>query len=653
MACEKVLKVNNDNLEAAIGDLLALTALKDEESQDVPNSSLGYPPPSTSNSSNNLLMRSKKLSSSGNSQPMSSSGQSSIPGNISPPSTKPVSSTSVTGVDPLYQQKTITGTTGGSGVASLPSQQPQQSLQNHLQPLHWQQPQQQQQQPRAVPNTTTTTTTQNNYAGLDLPNLQQVLTQQVNQFQYMKQQLVMQLSQLRSSNLSSTQLQKQQFLTTNLNQVNTKINLVNQQLQVINQLLAQQKSSSHTNTVYEKDGKEVSGINNVVVTSGGDGAHDLPSNSTTTVTSEVDSQSLNYGVQNLSLASTPTSITQTSARTLSRLQQIISGNQQQTEMPSVSMDVKDDTEIKPFSETPTVTTSFPVGKTGDNTFLATSSQDMITSSTTTRPVSSSTFASSSRFNAVRSVDDIPEFKPGVPWHPHTQSNQSQVYTKSSSVSTPTTPHDFGGLYSNQSIHSDNNSKEFYSSQSSFGRATGGFNSQYGHQNNVQYEHSHHFNNPPHFSNAPIGGGSAYPFNRSSSYSGPSNYGTPAQGGGPNYKLYGSQPKPLPSHLPGGGGGGGTGAFPPGRHRPRMQNQHSFSGFPISGGSSSYSSIGRSYNRDNFRSQQPQFTGNNKGFEQPQQQQHQKWNFDGNPWGMPTTSGNKTTDVFIAIYSMNM
>ena len=621
MACEKALKVNNDNLEAAIGDLLALTALKDEESQDVPNSSLGYHPPSTSNSTNNLLMRSKKLSSSGNSLPMSSSGQSTIPGNISPPSTKPVSSTSVTGVDPLYQQKTITGTTGGSGVASLPSQQPQQ-----------------QQQPRTLPNTTSTTA-QNNYAGLDLPNLQQVLTQQVTQFQYMKQQLVVQLSQLRSSNLSSAQLQKQQqFLTTNLNQVNTKINLVNQQLQVISRLLAQQKSSSHINTVYEKDGKEVSGINSVVVTSGGGGAHDLPSNSTTTVTSELDSQSLNYGVQNLSLASTPTSITQTSARTLSRLQQIISGSQQQTETPSLSMDVKDDMEMKPFSEIPTVTTSLPiVGKTGDNTFLATSSQDTITSSTTTRPVSSSTFASSSRFNAVRSVDDIPEFKPGVPWHPHTQSNQSQVYTKSSSVSTPTTPHDFGGLYSNQSTHSDNNSKEFYSSQSSFGRPTGGFNSQYGHQNNVQYEHSQHFNNPPHFSNAPIGGGSAYLFNRSSSYSGPNNYGTPAQGGGPNYKLYGSQPKTPPSHLP--GGGGGTGAFPPGRHRLRLQNQHSFSGFPISGGSSSYGSIGRSYNRDNFRNQQPQFTGNNKGFEQTQQQQHHKWNFDGNPWGMPTTSGN--------------
>ena len=637
MACEKALKVNNDNVEAAIGDLLALTALKDEESQDVPNSSLGYNPPSTSNNTANLLIRSKKLSSSGNSLPMSSSGQSSITGNISPPSTKPASSTSVTGVDPLYQQKPITGTTGGSGVASLPSQQPQQSLQNHLQSLNWQQPQQQQQQQRALPNTTSTTA-QNNYAGLDLPNLQQVLTQQVNQFQYMKQQLVIQLSKLRSSSLSSAQLQnQQQFFTTNLNQVNTKINLVNQQLQVIKQLLAQQKSSSHTNIVYEKDGKEVGGVNSVVVTSG-DGAHDLPSNSTTTVTSEVDSQSLSYGVQNLSLAPTPTSITQTSARTLSRLQQIISGSQQQTEMPSLSMEVKDETEMKPFSETSTMTTSLPiVGKTGDNTFLATSSQDMIISSTTTRPVSSSTFASSSRFNAVRSVDDIPEFKPGVPWHPHTQSNQSQVYTKSSSVSTPTTPHDFGGLYSNQSTHSDNNSKEFYSSQSSFGRPTGGFNSQYGHQNNVQYELSQHFNNPPHFSNAPIGGGSGYPFNRSSSYSGTNNYATPAQGGGHNYKLYGSQPKPPPPHLP---GGGGTGVFPPGRHRIRLQNQHSFSGFPISSGSSSYGSIGRSYNRDNFRSQQPQFTGNNKGFEQPQQQ-HQKWNFDGNPWGMPTTSGNKT------------
>ena len=523
--------MNNDNLEATVGDLLALSALKDEDHHDT--TSFNYLPLTTSSSS--LCV-----------QKQPSFPSTSPSGHVTPPLSLPITSSVNIKENTYLSTPSSTGTPNGTGPQVYQGQQ-------------WQQ-----QQHRVSPNSPAT--------GLNLPNLQHELTLQLNQCQLLKQRLTMQMKS--NSTLPSPQFQKQQqFLTANLNQVNNKIIAINKQMMAVNQLMQQQKQPM---VMDEKDGKETRSDNYT------NGIGDM--------------QSINYSVQSMSLSSS--AISQTSARTLSRLQQIIN-QQQQTDL--ISPSVEHSEKLEP---------ELPTGNQSNNDELFVISTATNTGLQQDVSMPSSSVVSSTRFSTGRSVDDIPEFKPGVPWNPHPNSSQTQTYTNSSSITTPTTPNDFGSLYSDNTGNND-----LYSPQG-YGRGPG-LNLPYGSSHHQPYDAPQPYSNVPQnrFSNPSVGGSmtGAAPYtsyNRVTSYSGPFNggYNGTVGAGSPGYKNYVTQQKPL---------GGG---FPPGRsYRPKLQQQYSFPGF------SSYGPVG-GRNSNVYRGQ-PNSS-----------QQPNKWNFDGNPWGMPATSG---------------
>lgn len=519
--------MNSDNLEAALGDLLALTAIKNSAEQDYLPSSLSSaaPPPQKPT----LTI------------PVTSSGRDML----SPSLSMGLTPSPSTSNSPHYLVP-------HSGTTPVVSPQPQQSSQASVQ----------------VPLPLSAAT------GLDLVNLQQILSQQLTQHKLLKQKLMIQIGQLKSTSLTPQQLQKQQqFLTANMNQVNAQINTVHQQLMVLMKLVQQKQ------LVEEKDGKE------------------MGSYYTATETMPTSGDDLNSSMQAMSLDQAD--ISKTSARTLSRLQQIISGNSQESETTDQGME--------PYTDVPSMG-----GEMASHPVTTSIVQVEDVPLLTTAPPQN--FPSSSRFSTVRSVDEIPEFKPGVPWNPHAHSNQAQIYTKSISVTTPTTPSDIDSLYS-----PDSTSDRMY--QTSHNRATSaGFNSQYG-ASGYAYEQSNFGTaSQPRFSSIPS------TYHRSGSYSG-SGYGN---SGPPHYKGYSSAQQKLPPQQ--------QGFPPPGRHhRPRLTQQNSFSGFssnPVpSTPTGSYNSRSIS---TNYRGQ-PQYAGSSNN------SQHNKWTFDGNPWGMPATSG-KMTDL---------
>ena len=120
---------------------------------------------------------------------------------------------------------------------------------------------------------------------------------------------------------------------------------------------------------------------------------------------------LSLGMQGLSMNGhvTPSSISQSSARSVSRLQQIISGSAE---------DGHQDDKTK-FRFPPQSMTSTPAE------FYSSTSSPLANSTTTTTPVSTP-------FSPARSFTDIQEFRPGVPWQPRTLPTEpAQLYAKPS------------------------------------------------------------------------------------------------------------------------------------------------------------------------------------------------------------------------------
>lgn len=200
------------------------------------------------------------------------------------------------------------------------------------------------------------------------PGVHQI-SQRLTQYQLAKQNLAHQLAQAKSSSSPSSQ---QQLLVLQLNQVNSNIASLSQQLQLVSQIPQQpaQPQSQY------KGGKRIS--NGMMQHGSSMGYHnggDLPQYQPAGNIAP-DSTDL---VQSMHKVSFGRSISHNSAIKTSRLHQIISGEQSQ-----------DETDGKP---------STMISESGD-------------------PGPHPSLPAK-----LTSVDDIPEFKPGVPWQPRPQTKE--------------------------------------------------------------------------------------------------------------------------------------------------------------------------------------------------------------------------------------
>ena len=351
--CEKALKINHNNLEDALGDLLTINALP----QDDPMATFGSSPliarkhPNTLNGAH--LKPSYSTSSAG-------SISSAISSSATTPHTLPGS---------LGDQQAVThhNQLSMSGQVT-PGVQPQINHLAHHQSKH----------------------------------LQQDISHKLARLQHMKQSIAMQLSQHKSS--QPHQANQQQLLSLQLSQVNANISSLNQQLLLVSQ--SQYKGPSRNGGSKPTDFKSMNGMQS---TTGGYNSHsDQLGYQSPQGGAEMNG--LSYNLQKMSVDSSQPSYSQQSAQSMSRLQQIISGpvdlvdrdgNRALDELSRPSYHTVSSPMMRPTSEQPSC---FP---------QSTSSSHVTTSST-----------SSSFVGKGNMVDDIPEFKPGVPWQPRSQTKES-------------------------------------------------------------------------------------------------------------------------------------------------------------------------------------------------------------------------------------
>ena len=466
---EKYLKANGNDIDAAIGDLLAVAALGEEELsngtgfplQNGKNKKYAKPP------TGSPLMggprgvgRSGALQGALGGTPTGSLTSSAS--TMSPAGTSTPTSSSVGGLTPgfnpkdVYQQLASLQTQMFAGsIPGLPGlqapplgqqqqgQQPQQqqqaqALQNQLLQMQLLQMQQRYllgSMFPAVPN---------------LHSYQQLLTQQLGQMQVAKQQLTQQLHQLKSSSgiggLGQSAAQQQQVITVRLNYINHAISQINQQLVLLSQLSNQQKEAGG------KDGKSVA-------PGGGGGGMGSPqigrntppmrnkvvgdiklapgapsrSNSLPCVSSADLAKNLSsYGMQGLSLAASgapSAGATQSSARSVSRLQQIISGSASSDNLVAMATGRGDERQQQITSAVTSVTNRDNSPISAPAVFGSSSNQPHSTLSGPGTP-SGLTGSVTTAFPASKPVTDIQEFKPGVPWQPRSQPTEpAQLYSK--------------------------------------------------------------------------------------------------------------------------------------------------------------------------------------------------------------------------------
>ena len=487
--------MNNNNLEATIGDLLALQALQEEEGQQQ-----AFIIPSALSTKNKKPVIASRPPQTAPSLAVHNMTTHSLVSMVTAPT--PSSNSPTPNTIPAFQQQHLH--TLQSLLALQSPMLPQQTLPNPLlQPPIT--PQQQAVQSQVLQ----TLLQQQRLLGLlPPPNFQQVLTQQLGQAQLTKQQLMV---QLKAPNQQSQGAQQQ--LQLQLARCNQYINLINQQLVMLS--VQQQKEKA------QPEGK-----------GGGGGAspligrsNSLPANSkadqkfvlsngavlrppfagTTGGTPSMDVKTLPYILQDLALGSALTNATPTinppTSRSTSRLQQLIPGE-------SVSIATKEDqggavafpvsavppppSPVPPPQATiapPQNTTTAPpqtILPFQTSAVLAYSSQGQMslplllpsqpsssfhapvsTTTPTSAPVPSSTnipttytptslptappttYAAPPTTSAATPTSgpphpallaDIPEFRPGVLWQPRAQATEpAQLYAIKPSHSLPSTP----------------------------------------------------------------------------------------------------------------------------------------------------------------------------------------------------------------------
>ena len=403
---EKYLKSNGNDLDATIGDLLAVGAVGDDSSLERMMS--------ISNGGRTSKKPGKILPGGSHAFPGAPSSLAGVttPSSGGPPGTLGINK------DLYHQQMMLNslsslqqpqGQGQGQGAAGAGSQAP---MTQQLQLLQMQQYMQ-------MPSAT-------------VHGYQQMLSQQLLQLKAAKQQVTQQLRQLQMSGLAvqggggsgagqqQQQQQQQQMLQARHNLINQFISHINQQL-VLQKYPSQQKDKPgmmdgakpvttpgvmgsqqfgrNTPPSRNKDSARMPGPARSLSLPGGANEH-----------------SLALGMQGMSMNGhvTPSSISQSSARSVSRLQQIISGSSS-SDSPHTADDGKAKFRFPPVSSASTPSevfdsTSSPLAGNGSNT-------------TTTTPASTP-------FSPARSFSEIQEFRPGVPWQPRAQPTEpAQLYAK--------------------------------------------------------------------------------------------------------------------------------------------------------------------------------------------------------------------------------
>lgn len=284
-----------------------------------------------------------------------------------------------------------------------------------------------------------------------MPNLQsyqQLLTQQLGQLRLMKQQLAQQ------AKTAAQNPQQQQLLTLRMGQVNQSINQINRQLVIISQISSQQKDA----TKNQDGGKSTPtgiaspsiGRNTPPIRKGDPNLGGLPLNRSMSANVLGDTgKNLSYGMQGLSLSNSGTSppppppssaVSQSSARSMSRLQWIFSGSANSDNPTSLA--VREEKHGSGITTPPSGPfPGFPASSSIPLSSLASPGQGPVHPVAPVYPpamgmaslpsnTANTVTVSSSHFPAPKSFDDIQEFKPGVPWQPRTQPTEpAQVYPK--------------------------------------------------------------------------------------------------------------------------------------------------------------------------------------------------------------------------------
>ena len=402
----------------------------------------------------------------------------------------------------------------------------------------------------------------------NLPQLHQTLSQQLSQYQQTEQTIILQLKSLPAATTSSGTSQasqqsaaaplspQEQALRQSLSQVTNNIKILKQQLTLITKLHTQQLAAQAS---------ERQELPPSMPQTPSEALEDVPSEPSSRSSMVTTPGDINYGMQSMSLSdgSQSSSISQSSARTISRLHRIISGSGGQE---STIVD-KDGLELSEINST-SVSSSEP-STTGTYTGDGGGSSSITTPASVTTPS-----GTSSLFGSTRSVDEIPEFKPGVPWQG----------SKSSKTSSGTS---FGR---SMSVDQD----MFLSvadGPGTFGSTTpGAFTPQpIGHRNSLgsgaQFDIPRQYSpNQQRMGN----GGGRYTYKTTINSSSRTTTG--------NYRQVGSTGQGLPGYS----------------NPDRLRGNYSNTGMQQSKNVTTY-------------------TGS-------AQKQNQKWNFDNNPWGMPVKSG---------------
>lgn len=261
-----------------------------------------------------------------------------------------------------------------------------------------------------------------------------------------KQQLFQQLNQLSKttgqgeSGMNTAAVQQQsQAVSHKLSTITQMISQVNQQLMILTQLSSQPKEVSRNS---ETGGPSPKMVHNVPLPvhfkadpkKSGSFGRSQSANAMVSLGIEP-SRSLTYGVQGLSLnGPIQPGVSHSSARSMSRLQQIISGSCSTDDLMS-----RDESTLIPSvapSSSFTVPGSLHPGNATSPFSSPQSGSTGLSNNNHFHLGGAPSTAASAPFTTAKSVNDIQEFRPGVPWQPKSPVIEpTQVYSKQASVPT--------------------------------------------------------------------------------------------------------------------------------------------------------------------------------------------------------------------------
>ena len=520
---------------------------------------------------------------------------------------------------------------------------------------------------------------------VSLHSLQQV-TQMLASQQLAKQQLQYQLNQLKlvkpgsgnggSSSGQAIQQQQQQLLMS-LNKINSKISATSQQLMAMEQVINQKlQAGSTSNGLGMEGGSSAMGLPGKEHRSVGSGAavQQRPVSLNTTNNVGEGKKQPGYAVQGLppvgSSGQQQTSVSQMSARTMSRLQQIISGSgdfaggetvdkdgmemgvvgnelglldtDSHPKVPSPSMQQQQSHQLTSSSSPDSMVSSMHPSTVANTPsgFTSRSAHPNLVSSPST--VSSSSSVGLPFASSTRSVDEIPEFKPGVPWQPRNQPTEpAQAYGDQAFNKVPGV--EVNPKFPPQSLTRSNsssypNSEDYYSPHDGgsgmYGGGGFGSSSAQYHHNSGRAGRQEHIHRQYSTGSQPRAW-DGYRKNSQGGYRGGTGGGMgPGSGSSGQYHDYGGLPQHQQQHHPGHTFHHGRGRARPQQHQTHHKGFTSSGGYPMSGGAGT----GGGRRHDQYRSTQQH--GGGMGYES------RRWSHDnGNPWGVPARSTSGISSSF--------